>query len=152
MTDKLAHVGAALLLETLDSLAAGTCLRIPQDDSKASYAPAITPEDSVIHWDEPAQRIRDRIRALSPKPGAFASMNGRRIKFWAAQTRPSRGEGAEEAEPAQIVAVTRGMVDVGTGQGILSVMEVQPEGSRRMSAPDWARGARLRTGDRFESK
>lgn len=142
---KMAEVGAELLLETLDRMAAGHCPRIPQDNSKATFAPAITPADSEIDWTEPAERIRNRIRALSPRPGAFASHNGRRIKFWSAVA----GQDLS-GPPGEIVAVGKESVEVGTGSGVLSLREVQPENSRRMTAPEWARGARLISGMRFD--
>jgi methionyl-tRNA formyltransferase len=144
LTPKLAVAGAELILETLDLLRDGRCPRAPQDDSRATYAPPITSEDSVIRWAESAARCRNRIRALSPRPGAFASFKGRRVKLWTARA----VEGDSEA--GEVRAVTKEGVEVGTGKGILLLTEVQPENSRRMSAADWARGARIAAGDRFQ--
>ncbi len=144
LTPRMAAAGAELLIETLDRLEAGTCPRIPQNDAEATFAPAITPADSVVPWTDPAERIRNRIRALSPRPGAFAAMKGRRIKLWSATVREGVGE------PGAVTSVGRETVEVGTGQDILSLVEVQPENSRRMTAAEWARGARLAAGDRFD--
>jgi len=82
---------------------------------------------------------------MSPRPGAFATMGGRRIKLWSAFAGPSEG-----GDPGEVKAVTKAGVDVSTGNGVLTLVEVQPENSRRMSAADWARGARIAAGDRFD--
>jgi len=145
LTPKMAEAGAELLIETLDLLAEGRCPRIPQDHALATFAPPITPEDSLVRWEETAERCRNRIRAMSPRPGAFAVFKGRRVKLWKAITLPG-----ERGEPGVVRAVTKEGVAVGTGQGVLLLTEVQPENSRRMSAADWARGARIAPGDRFD--
>ncbi|HLV80921.1 MAG TPA: methionyl-tRNA formyltransferase, partial [Chthonomonadaceae bacterium] len=85
LTSKMAELGARLLVETLDGLAAGTLARKPQDHSQATFAPAITPEDGLLRWEEPAEAVRNRIRGVSPRPGAFTAMKGRRVKVWAAE-------------------------------------------------------------------
>jgi len=82
---------------------------------------------------------------MSPRPGAFATMSGRRIKIWSASEGPSEG-----GAPGEVRAVTKASVDVSTGSGMLTLVEVQPENSRRMSAADWARGARIAEGERFD--
>jgi len=165
LTPKLALAGAELLRETLDLLAQGRCPRTPQDHAQATYAPPITPEDSRVRWEETARRIRDRIRAFSPRPGAFAEIKGKRVKFWGAEVvsgstppgPPFEGRGTEEGspfesggnEPGQVRAVTKEGVEVCTGGSLLRLTDVQPENGRRMPATDWARGARIAPGDRF---
>lgn len=144
LTPRLAQAGAELLVETLDLLAKGRCPRTRQDHALATFAPPIKAEDSLIRWDESAVRCRNRIRAMSPQPGAFATLNGRRVKLWQARAIPG-GTG----EPGLVRAVTKEGVEVGAGEGTLVLTEVQPENSRRMGAADWARGARITPGDRF---
>lgn len=151
LTPKLAQAGAELLLETLDLLAEGRCPRTPQDHARATYAPPITPDDAVVRWDESATRTRNRIRALSPRPGVFAVIKGRRVKLWQARVLPPPSEGGGIL-PGEVRAITREGVEVGTGEGLLRLMEVQPESGRRMSAADWARGVRLAPGDTFETR
>jgi methionyl-tRNA formyltransferase len=145
LTEKMAHVGAQLLLETLDQLVEKTYTRVVQDNSLATFAPPIVPEDGIVRWHEPAVKTRNRIRALSPRPGVFASIKGKRVKLWAAQAMPET-----ETESGVVQAVTKAGVEVGTGSGTLLVTEAQPENSRRMPATDWARGARIAAGDRFD--
>jgi methionyl-tRNA formyltransferase len=150
LAPKLAEIGAELLIETLGLLAEGRCPRTPQDDALATYAPPITPEDSRVRWNEPAERTRNRIRALSPKPGVYAETNGRRVKLWQVSRRGTWLPPYERSA-GTVLAVTKEGVEVATGDGALLLEEVQQEGSRRMPAADWARGARIQAGDRFEN-
>jgi methionyl-tRNA formyltransferase len=150
LTPKLAQAGAELLLETLALLQAGRCPRAPQDHAKATYAPPITPDDSRVRWNEPARRIRDRIRALSPRPGVFARIKGKGVKLWAARTPPVPPFVRGGTFPGVVRAVTKEGVEIGAGEGTaLLLTEAQPENGRRMPAADWARGLRLMPGDRF---
>ncbi len=147
LVPRMAAAGAELLLETFRQIQEGTIARIPQDDALATHAPAITPEDTAVRWNEPATRIRNRVRALSPRPGIFAYFRGRRIKLWSVAVSP-----LPEKEPGTVVSSSRDSVTVGTGNGAVDLLEVQPENSRRMSGAEWARGARISPGDRFETE
>ncbi|GIV07192.1 MAG: hypothetical protein KatS3mg017_0394 [Fimbriimonadales bacterium] len=82
---RLAQRAAELLIEGLQRLQAGTLTRTPQNHAAATYAPLITKEDCHIRWDEPAVRCRNRIRAFSPKPGAYAFWRGKMLKIWRAE-------------------------------------------------------------------
>ena len=151
---RLAELGAALLLETLDGLANGTITRIPQDDAQMTLAPMITPEDSVLNWSETAQAIDCRIRGLSPKPGVFAKVeiNGqaKRVKIWSAK--PAETGAAPDAEPGTLLAIAKtppALLVAAGGGTVARVLEAQPENGKRMAAAEWARGARLKVGDRF---
>ena len=137
------------MIETLSGLAAGTLPRRPQDPSLATFAPALTPEDGLLSWNEPACALHHRIRGVSPKPGAFAEIAGRRVKVWASQTAP---DPAEQAPPGTLLAFSKHPpgVLVAAGQGTaLLLTEAQPDSGKRMSADAWARGLRLALGERF---
>lgn len=149
LTHKLAAVGADLLVTTLDNLADGTAVRRPQDDTLATYAPPIQPNDGVINWHETARQIDCRVRAMYPKPGATATIKDRRVKVW--MTVPATGIVDEQAI-GTILALTKDMhtVLVAAGNGTaIHLVEVQPENGRRMPADAWARGLRLQPGDQF---
>lgn len=149
LTARLADVGAALALRTLMGLARGTLHRTPQDHTEATYAPPITPEDTVIRWHETALRCHNRIRAMSPRPGALAWFSGRRLKVLTSSL-PS--EAAKPcAKPATVISITNCAVRVATGNGLIDLVTVQPEGSRVMSAAEWSRGTRLRVGDQLDA-
>jgi methionyl-tRNA formyltransferase len=145
LTSKLADLGAILLLETLDRIKEGNCPRTPQDDSRATYAPSLRPSDAFMRWEQSAEVCRNRIRAMCSKPGAFASFAGRRVKIY-------RAEIAEETNlaPGTIISIGHGSVVVACSDRALELREVQPESGRRMSASDWARGMRIKTGEKFD--
>lgn len=147
LTPAMATVGARLLVETLERLDAGNCVRTQQDDALATLAPAIVPEDCEIRWHEPARTTRSRIRGVSPKPGAYTVFRGRRIKVWHA----AKAEGSGAA--GEILAISKeppGVLVACGDRTALLLDDVQPENSRRMSAVDWANGTRLRPGERFD--
>ncbi len=162
---KLATLGAELLLKTLDGLANGTIARVPQNDAEATLAPMITPEDSLLDWNDSARLLDCRIRGLSPKPGAFAiiEINGqpKRVKIWNLKpAEPSAEvESVADAAPGTVLAIEKNGADGGPpgllvaagNRSVARIFEAQPENGKRMTATDWARGARIKPGDRFQS-
>lgn len=147
LEEKLAALGANLLLETLTRLEERNCPRTPQDSSQATYAPSLPPDIGMIDWSQPAEKIANTIRGLSPRPGAFAVHNGRRIKIWKARAEP-----VESAERAGVVAklVPMGIIVQAGKQTALLLEEVQPESKNRMGASAWARGAHVQPGAAFD--
>jgi methionyl-tRNA formyltransferase len=135
---RLAIAGAGLLVSVLDRLEAGTVEARPQDGSQASYAGKVTPEDARIDWDQPGASIVNRVRAFSPRPGAWTTLDGRRLKVWRA--RPA-GE-PRSGPPGSFAGGAEGSLVVATGDGSVVLEEVQPEGSRRMPGADFLRGRR----------
>jgi methionyl-tRNA formyltransferase len=149
LTPKLADVGAHLLVETLEGLAAGTLTRRKQDDAQATFAPALKSEDGEVRWGEPATAICCRIRGVSPKPGAFAVIKGRRVKLWQAETINATASGS----PGAVVEISKapsGVVVTAADGTAVRILEAQPNNGKRMNAADWARGLRLMPGDRFD--
>ena len=137
---KLAQLGADLLIETLRGLEQDAISPQPQEHSLATYAPPITREDSLIRWEETAPRIWCRVRAMSPKPGAGFFWNGKWVKVWKCLPASER----TPQPPGSVLKVERQSIYVACGEGtVLQLLEVQPESRPRMSAGDWARGARL---------
>jgi len=144
---KLAEVGASLMVETLEGLREGTLQPKPQDDSRATYAPKITPEMARIDWTRSAPEIHNLVRAMEPRPGAFTFFRDRRLKVHRTRvvTAPSRaGDGGK---PGEVVGVGEEGLWVATGDGVLELLEVHPEGKRRMSGRDFANGYRVRGGE-----
>ncbi|MCL5284127.1 MAG: methionyl-tRNA formyltransferase [Armatimonadetes bacterium] len=147
LTERLAKVGADLLMETLYLLEQGNCPRISQNHEEATYAPILKPEDGYLDWEWKSRMVLNRIRGVTPKPGAYTEIKDRRIKIWRAEA------GYEEnivVEPGSVLAVERQTVRVATGDGAVDLVEVQPENGKRMGAGDWSRGARIQIGDRFQ--
>ncbi len=143
LSEKLAGLGADLLVETLDGLERGKITPRPQAelaDGEIPTAPKIKPADLVIRWDRPAKAIADQTRAFSPSPGAATFLDGRRLKLFEATAVSG------EEEPGVVLGVSQGRLRVGTGDGVLAVAEVQIEGRRRMTIEEFLRGTRIEPG------
>jgi methionyl-tRNA formyltransferase len=137
LSPRLAELGGRLLVETIAQVKAGTLVPLPQDGSQATLAPLLKKEDGAIDWALPATALANRVRGLSPWPGAYISVTGGdRLTIWLAQALP----GPATKPPGVIVAVTSEAIHVATGDGILAVMELQPANSRRMTASQYLAG------------
>lgn len=149
--DRLARLGAGLLVPALDLLEAGTAPRSPQAGELATYAPALRREDERVDWTEPGRRVVDRIRALDPSPGAHTAHRGRMLKLWKAALHGDRyaagSLGEERLEPGTVVAVRPdGSMLVAAGSELVEVKEVQPANGKRMPAAAYANGSGLGPG------
>jgi methionyl-tRNA formyltransferase len=140
---RLADVGGGLLVKTLDGLADGSAAEIQQDDSAATMAPKMKPEEEWIDWNESAEQVRRRIRALAPEPGAKARYRDRVLKILRAEIVPGRGEAGA------VIEISNDGLVVSCGAGALALGEVVPEGRRRMTSVEFARGARPSIGERL---
>ena len=134
---RLAAMGADLLVETLAGLAAGTIVPEKQDPAQATYAPLLKKEDGLIDWSRPAHAIHNRVRGMQPWPGAYTAFRGQPLHIW--RTRVGRDAGGR---PPGSVAGVRPLL-IACGEGTLELVEVQVEGRKRMSATDFANGQRL---------
>jgi methionyl-tRNA formyltransferase len=139
LAPKLAEVGGRLLVETLRQLKGGTLRPQPQDDSLATMAPLLKKEDGLIDWALPAKDIANRVRGLSPWPGAYTSVNDERWVLW----RVAVKEGSPTKTPGTIIAVSKNSLEVATGEGTLQILEIQPSNSRRMTIAQYLSGHRL---------
>lgn len=144
LLDRLARAGAGLLLATLDGLASGDVVGVPQPADGVSHAPRLTPEDGRVRWEHAATAVDRRIRACTPGPGAWTTWSGARLKVGPVRPEPT----VTDLGPGEIRA-GRTEVLVGTGTHAVRLGEVAPAGKRAMPAADWARGARP-DGTRFE--
>lgn len=147
--DRLAALGARLLVQALARLEAGTLAGVPQPGQGATLAPRLAKEEGAVDWSAPAERIARQIRAFDPWPGAYTTLEGRRIRLVEAVPEPGA---AGAAAPGEILGVDgpRGALLVGCGGGTtLRLLRVQPEGGRVMTGLDLANGMRLQPGRRF---
>ena len=142
----LAAAGAPLLAESLTLAHGGRAPRVPQDRARGSYAPRLAKEDGRVDWTLAAAVVWHRQRAVTPWPGAFATLAGRRLQILAC--RPAAGE-ADGASPGTVLGSGPEGVRVACGQGVLDLVRVRPEGRADMAAADWWRGVRLDRGARF---
>lgn len=129
--DRLAGLGAGLLVQVVDALAAGTAARTVQDDSLSCYAPMLSRELSPIDWSRAARQIHDQVRGLYPWPSAVSEIDGVRCKILRTAL---TGERTEKAPGTFVRADKRGLwVACGDGQ-VLEIAELQPDGKKRMAA------------------
>lgn len=149
LSARLAEAGAPLVAESLRGLASGEITPRPQDGTRATFAPILKKEDGRIDWNLHAAKIYNRIRGFQPWPGAFSTFRGKTCQIWG---RPGVDVplGAW-GEPRAIVA-SGGEIWVACGEATwLRVEFVQVEGRKRVTAREFAAGARLEAGDRFGS-
>ena len=144
---RMAEEGAPLIIETLRNLDRGAITPKPQDDSLATYAPALKKEEGRIDWKQPAQTIYNQIRALQPWPGTYTRFRDGMCHVWGKPSEGATATGA--AEPGTIVS-SRGEMLVACGdQTWLNISHVQPEGRKRMTAREFANGARFSPREQF---
>ena len=149
LTLRLAERGAELLLETLKPWAEGRLKSRPQDNKAASYTRLITKQEGQIDWSRSAEELGRQVRAFQPWPGCFTRWKGRLLKIVQAMPMP-----AEPAVgPGQVIALQpprdKIEVAVGTAQGLLGLVLVQPEGKKVMTAAEFVRGQRDFIGQRL---
>lgn len=142
---KLAEVGADLLMETLSAIRRGDCPRVPQDASLVTLAPSLPPETGALDWSRPAAELHNLVRGVTPKPGAFVFVQGKRLKVWRTDVVES-----SVGTVGTIETIGGGGILIHTSNGALRLREVQPESKGRMAADAWARGARLTVGQTLE--
>lgn len=148
--EKLAHMGAELLLHTLHLLLQGGLTPIPQAHEAATYAPLLKKEDGLINWQESARRIAHKIRGLLPWPGAYTHFHGRTVKILKARAEPLEGETALVA-PGTVASIDPAIGPlITTGDGGLRILEIQPENKPSMVCRDFCHGYHLAVGARFE--
>ena len=142
--DKLCEVGADVLLKTLEELPKNTLVPKKQPkESPTPYAAMLTKEMGQINWGKSAAEIERLVRGLNPWPSAYTHLNGKTLKIWKASVKEGQ---AEEAQNGEIVNVTKKELLVKTGEGLLSLDEVQLEGKKRMPADAFLRGYAVEKG------
>jgi methionyl-tRNA formyltransferase len=137
LVPRLAELGGRLLVETISRLKMGTLSPRPQDASRATLAPLLKKEDGLIDWALPATTLANKVRGLSPWPGAYTTVAG--DDRWIIR-RARALPGPVTQSPGTIMAVTTDAIHVATGEGILAVMELQPKNSRRMAVSQYLPG------------
>ncbi|MFJ4655506.1 methionyl-tRNA formyltransferase [Nocardia sp. NPDC088792] len=139
LLERLAESGAQLLESTLDAVEDGIVQAVPQAAEGVSYAPKVLPESGQVRWDQPALAISRLIRSVTPAPGAWTEIDGKRFKLGPVEL-------VEEHLPVRTVDVRKTGVYIGTATTAVRLDQIQPPGKRMMPALDWARGARLEPG------
>ena len=142
LSSRLADLGGRLLVETLTQLKTGTLTPRLQDHGQATLAPLLKKEDGAVNWTMSATSIANRIRGLTPWPGAYTFL---RMDRWTISRSVALDE-ATNLAPGQITAVTKDAIHVATGKGVLAIRELQPANGRRMPVGQYLAGHPLETG------
>ena len=143
LTDRLAVMGAQLLIETIRAIETGTLARTPQDHAAATYEPKMDKELGRIDWSKSAQELDWLVRGTTPWPGAFTTLGEQTIKVFELDILDGPASGA----PGEIVAADakRGLV-VSCGDHDVALAQIQMPGAKRMNAKDYLRGHTMETG------
>lgn len=141
--DRLADIGASLLLKTIEMILSGTAKQSPQDASGATYAPRLKKEDGLIRWDADIHQTVNLIRGLSPAPCAYTFFKGKMLKIFSAQ-----GEEIPVTEtPGTVGRETEKGLPVAAKDGYVYLKVIQMENKKRMSVHDFLRGFHMSPGD-----
>jgi len=138
--DKLAALGAQMIVAALDDLAHGRARAVPQPEAGVTYAHKIGKSDAQIDWRASAAQVERAIRALRPTPGASTLLRGAPLKLWRASVAEGRGM------PGRVLEASGAGIVIACGEGAVRVTELQRAGARRLSAADFLRGLALEPG------
>lgn len=139
---RLAELGALALIEALALLELGRAPAEPQDDSLATYASKVTRETTRLRWSAGCDEVANAVRAYDPRPGAWSVLDGSDVKLFGA-----RREHQRAGRPGEVLEADAEGLVVACGSGAVRIAEVQPAGTKRMSAIDWHRGRGVSIGD-----
>ncbi len=146
--DRLAPLGAGLLLDTLGKLAKGQIVPRPQDGARACYAPKLRKQEAILDWSAPAQLLARKVRAFNPWPVAQTRFRDRQLRIW--EVGPVEDAcGEQDAAPGTVLSADRDGIGVRTGDGVLVIRRLQVEGGKPLSAQAFINGYRLTAGERL---
>ncbi len=143
LVEKLSALGSKMIASALPLIASGTLTPAAQDGSKATMAPILKKENGLIDWTLPAIEIHNRVRGLSPWPGAYGFLDNKLVKIVATEVVDGKGE------PGLLYAKNQSSLDVGAGSGLVRLISLQPEGKKPMTAAEFLRGHRDVAGKKF---
>lgn len=142
--DALREQGAALLLQVIDKIAAGTAVAEPQDNEQATYATLLDRSMEHIDWSKTAQEVHNLIRGFNPAPSTFTKLpNGKSLKIWGSKMTDK----SSAAAAGTVIETGKHSFFVTCGDGVLEITEVQPESKKRMPAQVFLNGRGVQEGD-----
>lgn len=135
--DRLAELGAELLVQTIKDIEAGTITPVPQDEARSTYAPMLSRALSPMDFTRPARALHDQVRGLIPWPAAVTELGGVRCKVFST----SVADETTGKAPGTVLQADKKGLKLACGEGtVLQINELQPDGGKRMKAPDYLRG------------
>ncbi len=146
LTEKLSELGAAAAVEAVGYLEAGNAQLLVQDNNKATYCKKINKPDCKIDFNQSAQTVFRKIKAFSPEPAAFCTLNGENLNLFNAELVPAQPAG----KCGEVISADKRGVVVRCGEGAVSITELQLFGGKRMRAADAVNGRKIKAGDILE--
>jgi methionyl-tRNA formyltransferase len=146
--DRLAELGARMIVEALDRISEGSVIATPQPDEGVTYAARLQRTDEWLDWTLSAEALANRIRAFDPEPGtrtALVDRSDAQVKVWSARALPL----SCDARPGTVLEASRSAIRVACGVGALDLLEVQRPGGRRQAVRDWLQSSAIGPGDRL---
>ncbi len=143
LEDRLAAIGAPLILEAIDAIEAGTFAIIPQEKARVTKAPKLRKEDSPIDWSKTAGSVHNHVRAMQPWPMAFTTWKDLRLIVHKTEVVEGRGS------PGTVIEAGRDRLIVAAGEGAVRVLQIQVPGKKAMHVADFLRGNPVQPGDRL---
>ena len=147
--ERLAMMGAPLLIRTIEGIAAGNLKPQPQDHSQATAAPSLKKADGFLNWAWPAGKVHNRVRAFNPWPGALTGFREGTCKIL--KTSIGMQDNLPQAEPGAIVSVKGRLIAVCGDRKPLEILLIQPENRKAVAGVDFANGVRIQAGEKFRS-
>ena len=143
--DRLFPMGVEAMVEAVGLVKDGTAPRIVQDESQATYEGWCRADNAVVDWDRPADEVYNLIRGSDPSPGAGTTYSGSKIQLF----RAARREGETAQAPGEVVEASDDGFVVAAKGGAIFVGRVQPDGARKLMAPEWMQSVNLQPGAKF---
>ena len=147
LSDRLSLLGARLLVRAIHLIEDGSCPRVPQDETLATYEPMLKREDGLIDWAVSARKICDKVRGFNPWPGTYTVMpDGSALKIWACAARPDKAVPPDVRPGSVLLSSAKGGLFVACREGVLEILEMQAAGTKRMTAKAYLMGKSLPEG------
>ncbi len=144
--DRLFPMGVAAMLEAVDLVKAGKAPRVKQDETKATYEGWCSADNARIDWGKPLQQIYDLLRGCNPQPGAWTTLDGKRLQVFEAKMLPARQPNGIAGKMGEVVAIDDATITVACADGRMQILRVKPADGPKAAAGAFALGAGLKTG------
>ena len=144
--DRLFPMGVQAMLEAADLVVAGKHKEVVQDESQATYEGWFRANEAKVHWHNHVDFIHDLIRAADPAPGAWTTVNGKKLQLFGSKKHPVRTFGAVKGKVGEITDITEAGMRVTAQGGQIEIAKVKGEETKKISAAEWAKGAGVAAG------
>lgn len=145
--DRLAEISKPLIVKAVEEIVDGTLTPVPQNESEATHADKIRPEDEVIDWTKPCREVHNRIRGLSPFPGAKTTLGTSLVKIYASSVVDFKA--LDGAKCGEVVECRKSSLFVKCGDGCIALHTLKPEGAKLLTSTDMINGRKVKLGDIF---